>query len=175
MAFSTLKTSIGFLATMLRKHTPLKFEQKSVQEIFNYLEISDTICTSGQPTEHQFSLIKQSGFSTVINLAPHHVENSIADEATTLSALGLNYIHIPVDFQKPTDADFGQFVDAMSSTTDEKVWVHCAANMRVSAFIYRYRCSINGEDELIARKDLATIWQPFGIWRKFLSGVTRTH
>ncbi|MEH6559460.1 MAG: protein tyrosine phosphatase family protein [Oceanicoccus sp.] len=175
MALNTLKTSVGFLATMLRKYTPLHFEKKSIDGIYNYLEINNSLCSSGQPTEDQFALIQQSGYTSIINLAPHNIENSIDDEASTLSALGLNYIHIPVDFQNPTDSDFDTFVDAIQSTTNEKVWVHCAANMRASAFIYRYRCSVMKEEESTARQDIEKIWQPFGVWKKFLSGVTRSH
>jgi hypothetical protein len=39
----------------------------------------------------------------------------------------------------PTDTEFEQFKDAMAKLNGKKIWVHCAANMRVSAFIYRYR------------------------------------
>lgn len=42
----------------------------------------------------------------------------------------------------------------MQGLGDDKVWVHCAANMRVSAFIYRYRCTVLGEDRDTAARDL---------------------
>ena len=49
------------------------------------------------------------------------------------------YIHIRVDFQNPTDQDFSQFSSVMDRLKDVPVHVHCIANYRVSAFLYRYR------------------------------------
>ena len=169
MALNTLKTALGFLRTLVGKYTTIEFRSDSLQDIFNYLEISECISTSGQPTEKQFSLVKAAGFDNVINLAPHNIENSLANEAEVLSALGINYLHIPVDFGNPTDADFREFSSFLKSLENKKVWVHCAANMRVSAFIYRYRCKVLGEQSSRARKELSEIWEPFGVWKDFVS------
>ena len=40
--------------------------------------------------------------------------------------------------------------------------------MRVSAFMYRYRTSELGEEEAIVRSEMNKIWEPFGVWRKFV-------
>ena len=123
--------------------------------------------TSGQPSESQFQQISDAGYEVVINLAPTSIlENSVIDEERILQDLGLTYVHIPVDFKNPTEADFGSFVDNVRRP--EKVWVHCAANMRVSAFTYRYRTQILGEDESNAMSDLQKIWNPIGIWSEFV-------
>ena len=167
MALNTLKTTFGFLRTLVGKYTPIESSSDSLQDIFNYLEISECISTSGQPTENQFSLVKAAGFENVINLAPHNVENSLANEAGVLSTLGMNYIHIPVDCGNPTEDNFNEFSGALKSFENQKVWVHCAANMRVSAFVYRYRCNVLGEQSSSARKDLSKIWEPFGVWKDF--------
>ena len=49
-----------------------------------------------------------------------------------------------------------------------QLWVHCAANMRLSAFMYRYRVCVLGVDKRVARSDLNKIWEPFGVWKKFV-------
>ncbi len=169
MALNTLKTTLGFFRTLVEKYTPIEFSSDSLQDIFNYLRISEYISTSGQPTEKQFALVKGNGFEHVINLAPHNVENSLANEAGVLSALGINYIHIPVDFGNPTDDNFSEFTKALKGLENKKVWVHCAANMRVSAFIYRYRCTVLGEQSSSAKNELSEIWEPFGVWKDFVS------
>ena len=169
MVSNTFKTLIGFLVTMIRKYTPLKLSKDTLEGIYNYHYISDTITTSGQPTEEQFELIKDAGYQSVINLAPHNVENSLADENALLNELGLEYIHIPVDFKNPTNEDFQEFVVSMKYSSTEMTWVHCAANMRVSAFMYRYRCEVLREDIAVAKLDLENIWKPFGVWKEFVS------
>lgn len=166
---NTLKTIIGFLISLLRKYTPLKLGRDSIEGIYNYLLINETVSTSGQPTEDQFKIIKDSGYHLVINLAPHNAENSLDNQSTILKELGLNYKHIPVDFKQPTDQDFQEFVLSMKQSSIEKTWVHCAANMRVSAFIFKYRCEILKEDMSVARLDLEKIWLPIGVWKTFIT------
>ena len=118
---STLKTIWGFIVSMLGKYTPLKIEGKTLEGIYNYLPIDERLCTSGQPTERQFEIIKSAGYTQVINLAPHQAENSLADEAGLLGQLGLEYTHIPVDFKNPTQADFDAFVAALGEHGATKV------------------------------------------------------
>lgn len=97
------------------------------------------------------------------------LENSLTTEAALLNELGIKYVHIPVDFSKPTEQDFTDFVDSMQAASTQKVWVHCAANMRVSAFVYRYRCDVLDEDKAIAKQALQQIWKPVGVWRTFIA------
>ena len=57
----------------------------------------------------------------------------------------------------------------MAEAESEPVWVHCAANMRVSAFMYRYRRDVLGQDPKVLEGDLHRIWEPFGVWKAFVS------
>ena len=43
-------------------------EQIELKSIYNFLQISNLIATSGQPKEEQFSAIKNSGYQVLINL-----------------------------------------------------------------------------------------------------------
>ncbi len=140
-------------------------QSELLQDIHNYLAINEMLSTSGQPTEIQFGAIKKAGFTVVINLAPHTAENAIENESGILRQLGLKYIHLPVDFAHPTEKNFSDFVRIMQAQQQEKVWLHCAANKRVSAFLHRYRCSVLAEDPKVVRADLEKIWQPDGVWR----------
>ena len=171
---NTITTTVGYLAPLVRKYTPLAANSQKLDDIYNYLPITERISTSGQPSEAQFELIKQVGFTHVINLAPANAENSLKDEAKTLADLGLLYTHIPVNFVKPSERKFTLFVDTMAQTKGQKVWVHCAANMRVSAFMFRYRTQILGEPENVAREQLDQIWEPLGVWKRFISVEQQT-
>ena len=165
---NTLKTILGFFKTLIGRYTPISFESASLQGIFNFLPISETLVTAGQPTEKQFQYVKDAGFLRVINLAPEGAENALMDERGTLESLGMHYTHIPVDFSNPTEDDFKRFCAAMQELGDTQAMVHCAANMRVSAFVYRYRVEVLGEDPNKAIIDLHEIWEPFGVWKKFV-------
>ena len=92
--------------------------------IYNWRSLDDRITTSGQPTEPQLADIHALGVRHIVNLGLHTHEKALPDEATSVSRLGMTYIHIPVDFQNPTDQDFGKFCTVMADLKDERVHVH---------------------------------------------------
>lgn len=168
MDWNSFRSTAGFFATLLRNKTGISLRRNRPESVYNFRLFDGRFHTSGQPTEKQFAAIRDAGFTRVINLAPAAAENALADEAGTLAALEMDYVHLPVDFKKPSDENFEAFVSAFEARDEGNTWVHCAANMRVSAFIYRYRRDVLKQDEAQARKDMSTIWEPFGVWRKFL-------
>src|SRR5438270_2135878 len=136
--------------------------------IYNWRRLDDRVTTSGQPTEQQLADIHALGVRHIVNLGLHSHEKALPDEAASVSALGMTYIHIPVDFQNPTDQDFAQFCAAMTDLNDVPVHIHCIANYRVSAFVYRFRRDVVGTEEPQARADLEAIWEPLGVWAAFV-------
>jgi protein tyrosine phosphatase (PTP) superfamily phosphohydrolase (DUF442 family) len=168
--FNTLRTLVGYAGTLIAKYTGYDPRGGQLDDIFNYVAISDRIGTSGQPTKKQFAAIKSAGFSTVINLLPADSENALKGEPDVVRGLGLDYVYIPVDFKGPTENDFTQFVEAMQAHQDSKVWVHCAVNARVSVFVARYRNEVEGLDRESTREPIAQVWEPWGVWTKFLDG-----
>ena len=136
--------------------------------IYNWRRLDDRITTSGQPTEPQLADIHALGIRHIINLGLHSHEKALPNEAASVSRLGMTYLHIPVDFQNPTDEDFTRFCSAMEQLKEVRVHVHCIANYRVSAFFYRYRRDVLGTDEAQARADMEDVWHPEGVWATFV-------
>ena len=142
-----------------------------LENIYNYLKISDKIATAGQPSVEQFSHIKEAGYQVVINLALKDSSNALRNEKEIVETGGMQYIYIPVIWENPTEDKLQEFIQVMKTNVDKKVFVHCAANKRVSAFIYLYRRSQESIDEEIAKKDLDKIWVPNEIWQQFIQEV----
>jgi protein tyrosine phosphatase (PTP) superfamily phosphohydrolase (DUF442 family) len=138
------------------------------RDIFNFRRLSPTLTTSGQPSEEDFAAMAAAGIGTVINLALPDSPRALADEAGTLGALGLRYIAIPVDFTAPREEDFAAFVIAYEGLGDAPAHIHCAANYRVAAFLYRYRRERLSWSDEDARPDLDAIWQPNPLWSAFI-------
>jgi uncharacterized protein (TIGR01244 family) len=169
---NTFSTVLGYLGTRVRQRLGVEGKLSSLDDIFNYVQLDDRVATSGQPTEAQMALIKAAGYTTVINLAPKHHENALGNEDEILASLGIRYIHLPVVFTNPTRADFEEFIEAYEACEDERVWVHCAANMRVSAFFYKYRTERLGWRPEDAKSDMDKVWEPgnyLDVWRKFIA------
>jgi len=139
-----------------------------LSEIYNFRLISDGLGTSGQPTESQLRSIREAGFDAVINLALPTSDNAIAHEGSIVTGLGMSYVHIPVNFQAPSAEDFRTFSQVMDAFDGRRVFVHCAANMRVSAFVFLHRVLRQRVPVAEAERDLQAIWQPDEVWSRFI-------
>ena len=164
-----IKTILGFLFNQLKLISPLFLQSSNLKKIFNYYKVPDLFETSGQPNNKQLISIANGGYEAVINLAPNTtIEGRIINEEAILKSNNIAYIHIPVDFNNPLDEDFNKFVAALEQNKHKKIWVHCAANMRVSAFVFKYRRDVLGQSPKNIEEDLEAIWVPNKTWGSFL-------
>jgi protein tyrosine phosphatase (PTP) superfamily phosphohydrolase (DUF442 family) len=150
-------------------------EDKKIEDAKAYLRISDQLATSGQIDYDEIPAIKKAGFDVVVNLAPARKERN-GEEGFRVTEEGMTYIQIPVDWEKPSLRDLDLFFDIMKANQDRKVYVHCFANMRVSAFVYLYRTMELGVPEDQARADLNKIWDPATEpqWAQFIEQAKTT-
>ncbi len=142
-----------------------------LEQIRNYYPIDDHIATAGQPTADQFKTIKQAKFDLIINLALPDSPNAITDEREMIRQFEMDYIHIPVDFKSPSLDDLDTFFDAIDQHQDKHIFVHCALNWRVSAFIFLYkriRQHVPSSDALSA---LHAVWKPDDTWQRFIESA----
>jgi protein tyrosine phosphatase (PTP) superfamily phosphohydrolase (DUF442 family) len=143
----------------------------ALTDIYNFIQISENLGTSGQPTEAQMSEIAAAGYKVVINLALPTSDNALKDEAATVRELGMDYHNIPVVWEAPKLTDFEQFVPLMDSLAGQKVFVHCVANYRVSMFTALYAEKRWGWTRAQADAHIRRIWEPDEVWRKFIEDV----
>lgn len=142
--------------------------------IHNWRRFDDRITTSGQPSEAELAEIQALGVTHAINLGLHSHERALPDEAASVAALGMTYVHIPVAFDRPTETDFERFRDAMAAIGERPVHVHCIVNARVSAFLYRHRRDVAGSGVAAAKALMESIWQPGGVWADFIGDEAST-
>lgn len=145
--------------------------ETALERIYNYRRLSDLIATAGQPTEAELAVVAEAGFEAVVNLALHDAEYSLPDERKTVESLGMRYIHIPVVWEQPTQSDLENFFEIMDGMKDKHVFVHCAANKRVSAFMALYRERRQGRQPGVTMPDVLAIWEPDAVWRQFMESV----
>jgi protein tyrosine phosphatase (PTP) superfamily phosphohydrolase (DUF442 family) len=133
-------------------------------DTYHWRRLDEQLTTSGQPSEDQLKAIAALGVECVVNLGLHTHPKALADERASVVSLGMDYVHQPVEFAAPTAADLERFCDLMDALQGRTIHVHCIANYRVSAFLYRYRIDRLGWDKAKARADLDAIWTPDGPW-----------
>ena len=140
-----------------------------LNSIRNFLQIDERLATSGMPAAEDFESIGRAGYGAVINLALPTSDNALANEGELVTRAGMTYVHIPVNFEAPRPEDFNRFAAVMDTLREERVFVHCAANMRVSAFVFLYRTLRSAQSRPDAEREMKRIWNPEGVWREFIN------
>lgn len=140
-------------------------------DAINVYQVFDGLWTSGQLSEADVRRLAEMGMDIVINLALPSSPKAWAGEAELVTGLGMAYYHLPVVWEAPRGEQFFQFAGVLQSFSGKKIWVHCAMNMRVSAFIYLYRRLILKENEEQACFPMREIWSPNDVWQDFIQKV----
>lgn len=142
-----------------------------MKEIFNYLQLTEMLSSSGMPTPNQLRAIAEAGVRFVVNLATLKSEGWMPEEGEVFKSLGVEYLSIPVDWDNPTAQNLSEFMDAMDAHKDQRVHVHCQANYRATAFTALYRILRLGWKKEAAFADQRKIWvlADYPIWQKFVN------
>jgi protein tyrosine phosphatase (PTP) superfamily phosphohydrolase (DUF442 family) len=141
-----------------------------LEDIYNFLALSDSLFTGGMPKADQLTDAAPRGVQIVINLAPHSVPDALPDEEELVNSLGMQYINIPVIWTTPTKDGLDRFMTIMDENKDKKILVHCQANFRASAFVALYRILRHGWEPKDAIEDMHRIWdaEDYPIWKMFI-------
>lgn len=137
-------------------------------EINNLAVISDNLVTAGQPSESQIRVLAMQGFQIIINLGLNDPRYCLHDEAALVKSLNMEYHHIPVDFALPEAGNLSRFFELMRACGSKKVFVHCAANYRVSSFVSLYAQAHLDWPLDQAVQFVRDIWEPDAVWTQFI-------
>ena len=140
----------------------------ALDEIKAFVPVSAGLVTAGQPSEAQLADIAHAGYEVVINLGLLDPRYCLADEAGLTRSLGMAYHHIPVDFQAPQHEALDEFFRVMDASRGRSVFVHCAANYRVSSFVALYGQARLGWSAAQADAHIRRVWQPNETWQQFI-------
>lgn len=134
----------------------------------NTHQVFDWLWTSGQLSEKDIACLPSLRIKAVINLALPTSLNALHGEAELIARQGIAYVNIPVQWERPELRQLAQFFGTLRAFEGCNIWVHCAKNMRVSAFIYLYRKLCLAESEKVASHPLQEVWVPNEAWQAFI-------
>ena len=134
-------------------------------------------CKLATESEPQVSLrnnrlkreLAAAGYDVVINLGLQDPRYCLADEAKSVAAAGMLYEHIPVEFDQPTAEDLRRFLNTMAAHENSRVFIHCAANYRVSSFMALYGEARLEWSRTQADEWATQLWKPNDTWTRFLN------
>ena len=139
--------------------------------LLNRIDYSPALTTSGQPTEAELALIASAGYDRVVFLAFSNHPKAVAHEDDIVRNLGLQFIHIPVEWESPSPADFVAFAAVMQTHGSSRTLVHCEVNFRASVFGFLYQVLFAGADVDESLSQMQSIWVPNDTWEAFIVRV----
>jgi protein tyrosine phosphatase (PTP) superfamily phosphohydrolase (DUF442 family) len=140
----------------------------------NTHQVFDWLWTSGQVSERDIEAMPALDIEVVVNLTLPTGATALAGEGDLVTRQGMAYVHIPVVWDAPRPEQFTQFAGVLRAFAGRKIWVHCAKNFRVSAFVYLYRRLVLGHSEEEASFPMRELWTPNDTWRAFMERVVAT-
>ena len=146
-------------------------DDAALGEINNFRQYSSQFASAGQPTAEQYRTLRDAGFERVVYLGFSDNPNAVANADQVVKGLGMDYIHIPVDWTNPTKRDFYVFADAMQRDPERQTLLHCQVNARATAFSFLYRVIYEDVPMAEAKADMNTVWQPNETWRDLIFEV----
>jgi protein tyrosine phosphatase (PTP) superfamily phosphohydrolase (DUF442 family) len=149
------------------------FDDGTGLALLNQIDYAASLTTSGQPTEAELALIASAGYDRVIFLAFTNHPKAVAQEDDIVRGLGLQFIHIPVQWGSPRLADFDAFAAVMQTFAGGRTLVHCEVNFRASVFGFLYQVLYEGADVDDAMSLMQSIWIPNDTWEGFIDLVMR--
>lgn len=139
--FLTLFTAISLAACA---SPPLLSESDlAMLDIINPQIVGRSVVTGGQPSAADLTVLKQSGFGTIINLR-RDGEDLGFDEAEEAKALGFKYVSIPVGMDN-LDVETVLSLREALAQSKAPAFVHCGSGNRVGALYAIGAFHLDGE------------------------------
>jgi len=134
------------------------------RELPRYFKIDDNFATGAQPTTEGLTLLKENGYTAVVNLSPVSTPNYLSGEGEITEGLDMAYVHFPVDCSNLQDRHYNVFSNIMKGLEGEQVFIHCGGNIKSSNLMHMYRVIEKKEEEKESLEDLLKIQDPEEKW-----------
>ena len=156
-------------------HCSLPVTDPVLKTIINFRQHDPLLSTGGQPDAGELRAIGRAGFHVVINLGLQGAPYALIDERQIVTAHGMQYHHLPVNFKAPEIERFNAFRHLYRQLANRKCFIHCAANKRVSCFLALYRMIEMDWPQKDAEKEMRWVWEPDAAWRSFMEQVLKPY
>jgi uncharacterized protein (TIGR01244 family) len=102
--------------------------------ITNFTRVDAVVACGGATDTSALEALKNDGFKAIINLRQaSEAGANVEQNAQRAKALGLNYIHLPLNGQAPDAKVVDDFLAAVANKANQPVFIHCGSASRVGA------------------------------------------
>ena len=134
------------------------------KELPRYFKVNESFATGAQPTADGLTILKENGYTAIVNISPVSTPNYLSDEGKLTEYLEMEYVHYPVDCSNLKERHYNMFSQILKGLEGEKVFIHCGGNIKSSNLMHMYRVIENKEDEKESLHDLLKIQNPEDKW-----------
>lgn len=106
------------------------------------------ISYAGQPSEAEFKIFANSGYTTIIDLKGVKEDRGL-DEQAVVESLGMKYISLPIEDEKAISFNNAKKLDTLIANAEGPILLHCGSSNRVGALL-TLRESLKGVDDATA-------------------------
>ena len=132
--------------------------KETVPGIVNFAKVDSTVACAGATSPAALAEVKKQGFASVLNLRMATEQGADIPAATAAAqALGLTYIHLPMNTASPDPALVDGFLKAVTDTKNQPVFIHCASANRAAALWMIKRLVIDKWDAAKAGTEAASL------------------
>lgn len=115
MPFAEKAQEVGMLTPQVRA--------KLASTIDNFDLVSEKLWRGAAPGKKGMQLLAKSGVKTILDLRMPGLGPIM--EENQARALGINYVHMPLTFNKPSMDKVAQFVNLVESPLNQPLFIHC--------------------------------------------------
>jgi len=130
--------------------TPEGNYKLDLEEVLKDGEVSTEygISYAGQPSEAEFKVFANSGYTTIIDLKGVKEDRGL-DEQAVVKSLGMNYISLPIEDDEAISFENAAKLGLLIANADGPILLHCGSSNRVGALITLNE-SLKGVDDATA-------------------------
>ncbi|MGE3276573.1 MAG: sulfur transferase domain-containing protein [Vicinamibacterales bacterium] len=127
-----LVPAIGVIALVAAVSAWTGQQKQEHAGITNYTKVDAVVACGGATEVSALDQLKKDGFTSVINLRQASERGANVEQSQAeAQKVGLKYFHLPVNGASPDPAIVDQFLQVVSNTGNQPVFIHCASANRV--------------------------------------------
>ncbi len=155
---------------------PAAPEKVVIPGAFNVTRVDALVMCAGATKPEAFDQIRRLGFTSVINLRRDEEPGvDIEGARKAAAAAGLKYVHVPVVTEDVSAESVAAFINAVTDSENQPMYIHCGSANRVAALWLIKRVTVDGWEVSRAMVEAEAIGLTNPRLRKFaLDYIART-
>lgn len=142
----------------------------AIDGVRNFTRVDATVACAGATDVAAIADVARLGYRSIVNLRESSEAGAAIEESRrAAAAAGVRFIHLPLNSAKPDAAVVDAFIDAVTDTANQPVFINCGSANRVGALWMAKRMLVDGWTEARAATEAEAIGLRSATLRTFVT------